>query len=62
MNTTRCTDQVILNLWHPIGAIAETPVGIVVETLLLEERVSPAKGMDDTIAIVAVEESSGLGG
>jgi phenylpropionate dioxygenase-like ring-hydroxylating dioxygenase large terminal subunit len=42
---------VILNLWHPIGAIAETPVGIVVETVLLEERVSLAKGMDDTIAI-----------
>ncbi|WP_353646884.1 aromatic ring-hydroxylating dioxygenase subunit alpha [Mesorhizobium sp. WSM2239] len=51
MNTTKCTDPVILNLWHPIGAIDEMPVGIVVETVLLEERVSLAKSADDTVAI-----------
>jgi phenylpropionate dioxygenase-like ring-hydroxylating dioxygenase large terminal subunit len=51
MNTTKCTDPVILNLWHPIGAVDEIPVGIVVETVLLEERVSLAKETDDTIAI-----------
>lgn len=51
MNTTKCTDPVILNLWHPIGAIAETPVGIVVETVLLEERVSLAKAADDAVAV-----------
>jgi len=31
---------VILNLWHPLAAIAELPVGKVVDTVLLEERVS----------------------
>jgi phenylpropionate dioxygenase-like ring-hydroxylating dioxygenase large terminal subunit len=51
MNTTKCTDPVILNLWHPIGAIAETPAGIVVETVLLEERVSLAKAADDAVAV-----------
>lgn len=51
MNTTKCTDPVILNLWHPIGAIAETPVGIVVETVLLEERVSLAMAPDDAVAV-----------
>ena len=35
MIQTRCSDPVILNLWHPIGAIAETPVNTVVETVLL---------------------------
>ncbi|MBZ9775761.1 aromatic ring-hydroxylating oxygenase subunit alpha [Mesorhizobium sp. CO1-1-8] len=36
----KCTDTVILNLWHPIGAIAETSPFAVEETVLLEERVS----------------------
>ncbi|KAA3441666.1 (2Fe-2S)-binding protein [Mesorhizobium sp. SARCC-RB16n] len=36
----KCTDTVILNLWHPIGAIAETSPFVVEETVLLEERVS----------------------
>jgi phenylpropionate dioxygenase-like ring-hydroxylating dioxygenase large terminal subunit len=51
MNTTKCTDPVILNLWHPIGAIAETPAGIVVETVLLEERVCFAMVADDAVAV-----------
>src|SRR5262245_21767061 len=38
--TTKCTDPVILNLWHPLGAIDETPVGKVADTVLLEEPVS----------------------
>ena len=41
---TKCTDPVILNLWHPLAAIDETPIGKVVETMLLEERLS--FGMD----------------
>lgn len=36
----KCTDQVTLNLWHPLAAVAETPIGRVVETVLLEERLS----------------------
>ncbi|MEI9412718.1 aromatic ring-hydroxylating dioxygenase subunit alpha [Mesorhizobium salmacidum] len=40
----KCTDTVILNLWHPIGAIAETSPLAVEETVLLEERVSFAVG------------------
>jgi phenylpropionate dioxygenase-like ring-hydroxylating dioxygenase large terminal subunit len=35
----KCSDPVILNLWHPLAAIVETPVGKVAETVLLEERV-----------------------
>jgi phenylpropionate dioxygenase-like ring-hydroxylating dioxygenase large terminal subunit len=51
MNATKCKDPVILNLWHPVGAIAETPVGIVVETVLLEERISLAVAPDETVAV-----------
>ncbi|MBZ9727170.1 aromatic ring-hydroxylating dioxygenase subunit alpha [Mesorhizobium sp. CO1-1-11] len=36
----KCSDTVILNLWHPISAIAETSASTVEETVLLEERVS----------------------
>src|SRR5438034_10956101 len=36
----KCTDTVILNLWHPVGAIAEAAAGAVQETILLEERLS----------------------
>ena len=39
---TKCSDPVILNLWHPLAAIDETPVGTVVDTVLLEEPVSLA--------------------
>ncbi len=41
---TKCTDPVILNLWHPVGAIAEAVPGAVQETVLLEERLSFAVG------------------
>lgn len=37
---TKCSDPVILNLWHPVGAIAEAEPGAVQETVLLEERLS----------------------
>src|SRR4051794_6849767 len=40
MIMTKCTDKVILNLWHPLAATAEMPCGKVVETVLLEERLS----------------------
>jgi phenylpropionate dioxygenase-like ring-hydroxylating dioxygenase large terminal subunit len=43
---TKCSDKVILNLWHPIGALAETPPGIVQETVLLEERLGFTVGED----------------
>jgi phenylpropionate dioxygenase-like ring-hydroxylating dioxygenase large terminal subunit len=42
MTEARCKDPIILNLWHPLAAIAETPAGRVMETVLLEERLSYA--------------------
>jgi phenylpropionate dioxygenase-like ring-hydroxylating dioxygenase large terminal subunit len=35
-----CTDRVILGLWHPLAAVAETAAGTVHATRLLQERVS----------------------
>ena len=35
-----CTDPVILNQWHVISALDEIGIGVVNETLLLDERVS----------------------
>ncbi|TJV18032.1 aromatic ring-hydroxylating dioxygenase subunit alpha [Mesorhizobium sp.] len=43
---TKCLDPVILNLWHPIGAIAEAVPGGVQDTVLLEERLSFALNAD----------------
>ncbi|AMS40609.1 aromatic ring-hydroxylating dioxygenase subunit alpha [Aminobacter sp. NyZ550] len=40
MTKTRCTDQVILDLWHPLAALSEVAAGVVVDTVLLEERLS----------------------
>jgi phenylpropionate dioxygenase-like ring-hydroxylating dioxygenase large terminal subunit len=40
MIQAKCKDPVILNLWHPIGAVSEAPVGKVVNTVLLEEQIS----------------------
>ncbi|MDX0524502.1 aromatic ring-hydroxylating dioxygenase subunit alpha [Sinorhizobium medicae] len=42
MTPTKCQDQVVLDLWHPLAALAEVPAGLVQETVLLEERVSYA--------------------
>lgn len=42
MTRTRCTDQVILDLWHPLAALSEVRAGVVVDTVLLEERLSLA--------------------
>jgi phenylpropionate dioxygenase-like ring-hydroxylating dioxygenase large terminal subunit len=50
MTLARCSDPIILNLWHPIGAIAEAPVDTVMETVLLEERVGFAVGADGVVA------------
>jgi phenylpropionate dioxygenase-like ring-hydroxylating dioxygenase large terminal subunit len=50
MKQTRCQDQVILNLWHPLAALAEVPTDVVQDTLLLEERVSYALKSDGTAA------------
>ncbi|MEZ2328922.1 aromatic ring-hydroxylating dioxygenase subunit alpha [Mesorhizobium sp. RCC_202] len=43
---TKCTDPVILNLWHPVGAIAEAVPSGVQETVLLEERLCFAINAD----------------
>lgn len=50
MTQTRCTDQVILDLWHPLAALVEVPVGVVVDTVLLEERLSLAADSDGNAA------------
>ncbi|WP_457660789.1 aromatic ring-hydroxylating dioxygenase subunit alpha [Sinorhizobium medicae] len=42
MTPTKCQDQVVLDLWHPLAALAEVPAGFVQEAVLLEERVSYA--------------------
>lgn len=46
----KCADPVILDLWHPIGAADEAPAGRVVETILLEERVSFVVAADGAVA------------
>ncbi|MER9435272.1 aromatic ring-hydroxylating dioxygenase subunit alpha [Mesorhizobium sp. M0618] len=51
MIQTKCSDPVILNLWHPIGAIAETTPNIVMETTLLGEQVSFAIGAGGAIGV-----------
>jgi phenylpropionate dioxygenase-like ring-hydroxylating dioxygenase large terminal subunit len=48
---TKCSDPVILNLWHPLGAIAETPIDTVVETVLLEERLSFAIDAEGRVVV-----------
>ena len=50
MKQPKCSDPVILNLWHPLAAISETPANTVNETVLLEERVSYAVGADGAVA------------
>jgi phenylpropionate dioxygenase-like ring-hydroxylating dioxygenase large terminal subunit len=50
MTEAKCKDPVILNLWHPLAAIAEMPAGRVVDTVLLEERVSFAVDADGKVA------------
>ncbi len=49
MIQTKCSDPVILNLWHPIGAIAEATPGRVVETTLLGEQISFAVGANSAV-------------
>ncbi|QDZ03275.1 aromatic ring-hydroxylating dioxygenase subunit alpha [Nitratireductor mangrovi] len=39
MQDAKCTDPIILNLWHPISAVADLAKGRVQETRLLGERV-----------------------
>jgi len=51
-----CADPVILNLWHPIGAVDEAPPGRVVNTILLEERLGYCVGADrEAVAWRAVD-------
>lgn len=46
----QCTDPVIVNLWHPLAAVAETAVGAVHTTTLLQERVSFALDVSGGVA------------
>ncbi len=46
-----CLDPVILNLWHPLGAIDEVAACIVVETVLLDESVSFAVDEDRKVFV-----------
>jgi phenylpropionate dioxygenase-like ring-hydroxylating dioxygenase large terminal subunit len=48
MQEAKCSDPVILNLWHPIGAVDEVRPGAVQETVLLEERLSFVVSPDGT--------------
>ncbi|GAA2832216.1 phenylpropionate dioxygenase-like ring-hydroxylating dioxygenase large terminal subunit [Aminobacter aminovorans] len=51
MTETRCKDQVILDLWHPLAALSEVPAGVVVGTILLEERLSLASDGTGKVAV-----------
>ncbi|CAN7683127.1 aromatic ring-hydroxylating dioxygenase subunit alpha [Aminobacter sp. LjRoot7] len=51
MTKTRCTDQVILDLWHPLAALSEVAAGVVVDTVLLEERLSFAIDGEGNVAV-----------
>jgi phenylpropionate dioxygenase-like ring-hydroxylating dioxygenase large terminal subunit len=44
----KCSDPVILNLWHAIGALEEMRPNVVYQTVLLEEPVSFAVDTDGT--------------
>jgi phenylpropionate dioxygenase-like ring-hydroxylating dioxygenase large terminal subunit len=48
---TKCTDRVVLDLWHPLQAIAETPAGRVHETVLLEDRLGFARNEAGNAAV-----------
>lgn len=49
--TTRCTDRVALDLWHPVAVIEEASPGLVHETRLLQERLDYALFADGTAAV-----------
>ncbi|MBD9641869.1 aromatic ring-hydroxylating dioxygenase subunit alpha [Ensifer sp. ENS07] len=51
MINTRCTDRVILDLWHPLAALSEVVAGVVTETVLLEEPVSFTLDGDGSAAV-----------
>lgn len=51
MQQAKCLDPVILNLWHPIGAVDELRPGIAQDTVLLEERLSFCVGADGAPAV-----------
>ncbi len=57
MRTTKCTDPVILNLWHPIAALSDIPIGTVCETVLLEERLAYSADGDGKAAVWLAEPS-----
>ncbi|KAA1426588.1 aromatic ring-hydroxylating oxygenase subunit alpha [Nocardioides antri] len=46
MPTPPCTDPVVLNLWHPLSAVAETAAGQDHTTTLLEEQIGYAWSPD----------------
>ncbi|MQW13073.1 aromatic ring-hydroxylating dioxygenase subunit alpha, partial [Sinorhizobium meliloti] len=58
LQQNKCLDPVALDLWHPLGALGEPPAGTIVDTVLLEERVSYAVDADGAVA--AWRSRSGL--
>jgi phenylpropionate dioxygenase-like ring-hydroxylating dioxygenase large terminal subunit len=42
MIQAKCQDKVMLDLWHPVGAVDEAPANKVIATMLLEERIGYA--------------------
>lgn len=51
MRDMKCKDPVILNLWHPISALSDIPAGVVLETVLLEERLGYAADGEGSVAV-----------
>jgi phenylpropionate dioxygenase-like ring-hydroxylating dioxygenase large terminal subunit len=51
MYELRCKDKVVLDLWHPLAATGEVPDNVVMETVLLEERLSFAKDRNGDFAV-----------
>ena len=51
MAKARCTDQLVLDLWHPLAALSEVKADVVVDTVLLEERLSYAVDENGNAAV-----------
>lgn len=57
MRNAKCKDPVILNLWHPIAALSEMPIGTILETMLLEERLGYAADAEGGAAVWLADKS-----
>ena len=49
-----CTDKVVLDMWHPVGVVAEIPAGTVTTTLLLGHQIAiePRNGQGPAVRLV----------